>query len=54
VRFDNRDIKVNFPKPKVIGDRKLFKILMNLKQAYCYLCPITWENAQDIENVCKH
>merc|ERR1712002_822735 len=24
VRFDNRDIKVHFPKPKVIGDGKLF------------------------------
>ena len=31
VKFDNRDIKVNFPKPKVIGDGKLFLHLLNVK-----------------------
>ena len=51
VKFDNRDIKVHFPKPKVIGDGKLFLNLMNLKQAYCYICGITCEKAQNIKNL---
>ena len=38
---------MHFPNPKVIGDGKLFLYLMNLKQAYCYLCDITCEKAQD-------
>ena len=34
VRFDNRDITVHFPKPKIIGDGKLFLNLLYLKAAY--------------------
>ena len=26
---------------------------MNLKQVYCYLCDITCEKAQDMDNICQ-
>ena len=54
VRFDNRDIKVHFPKPKLIGDGKLFLNLLNVKQAFCYLCYITKDDAQDVDKACEH
>ena len=53
VRFDKRDIRINFPKPKITGDGKLFLQLLNLPQAYCYLCTITRDMGQDTEE-CKH
>ena len=45
---------MRFPKPKLIGDGKLFLNLLNLKQAYFYLCYITKEDAQDVDKVCEH
>ena len=54
VRFDERDIRISFPKPKVTGDGKLFLQLLNLPQAYCYLCTITRDMGQDTELVCEH
>ena len=50
---DIRDIRINFPKPKITGDGKLFLQLLNLPQAYCYLCTITRDMGQDTEE-CKH
>ena len=54
VRFDKRDIKINFPSPKIIGDGKLFLQLLNLPQAYCYLCTITRDMGQDTDQICQH
>ena len=54
VQFDDREIKINFESPKVIGDGKLFLLLLNLPRAYCYLCSITCESAQNFDILCQH
>ena len=47
IQFHSREIKVHFENPKLIGDGKCFLQLLNVPCAYCYLCNITCEEAQE-------
>ena len=51
IQFHSREIKVHFPNPKFIGDGKGYLQLLNLPCAYCYLCDITCEEAQNIHKL---
>ena len=53
VKFHSRDIVINFPSPKVIGDGKEFLNLLNAPRVFCYLCPILSEHAQHLKTLNK-
>ena len=54
VSFHGREITIHFPAPKFIGDGKGFLQLFNLPRAFCYLCFINVDQAQNIEELCKN
>ena len=54
VTFRSRVITIHFLKPKFIGDGKGYLMLLNVPRAYCYLCTIDLDHAQNIEELCKH
>ena len=54
IKFHSRDIVINFPSPKVIGDGKEFLNLLNASRVFCYLCLISSDHAQNLITLDKH
>ena len=53
IEFDNRKILINWQKPFVGGDGKLFLALLGLLAAFCYFCTLTEDECQSTERVMR-
>ena len=53
INFKGKEIEIRFPKPTFCGDGKGIRNMLCLNGAYCYLCNLSEEEAQDIGKV-KH
>ena len=54
VQFNSRDIIINFPSPKVIGDGKEFLNLLNALRGFCDLCLISSDHTQNLITLDKN